>query len=261
MSQALLVTVSEITHPKPLDELPTEALRVFASSQPWVEDAALSPKSVVRDMWERAMTFAEYVQHYGLSRSEGLVLRYLSDAYRAIRQTVPEEAKGEELVDVIEWLGSVVRQVDSSLLDEWEQLLHPAADDDGAPIAPPPPPTIVANPRAFRILVRNALFQRVQLAALDRVDALGELDPAFGRDAWADALDAYYAEHDVIGVGADARSAPMLDVEESATAWEVQQILADPAGDHDWRIWATVDLEASAEAGEVVLRVTRVGRL
>ncbi|WP_144720475.1 DEAD/DEAH box helicase [Agrococcus jejuensis] len=253
--------LEDVTHPKPLEELLTEALRVFASSQPWVEDAALSPKSVVRDMWERAMTFAEYVQHYGLARSEGLVLRYLSDAYRAIRQTVPEEAKGEELADVIEWLGSVVRQVDSSLLDEWEELMHPTADADGAPIAPPPPPTIVANPRAFRILVRNALFQRVQLAALDRVDALGELDPAFGVDAWGDALDAYYAEHDAIGVGADARSARMLDVDEGATSWEVQQILADPAGDHDWRIWATIDLEASAEADEVVLRVTRVGRL
>ncbi|QCR20595.1 DEAD/DEAH box helicase [Agrococcus sp. SGAir0287] len=254
--------LEEVTHPKPLEELLTEALRVFASSQPWVEDAVLSPKSVVRDMWERAMTFAEYVQHYGLSRSEGLVLRYLSDAYRAIRQTVPEEAKGEELVDLIEWLGAVVRQVDSSLLDEWEELLHPT-DDADAPVAPPPPPTIVANPRAFRILVRNALFQRVQLAALDRVDALGELDGphGFDADAWGEALDAYFAEHDSIGTGADARSARMLVVDEGTTAWEVQQILADPAGDHDWRIWATVDLEASAEAGEPVVRVTRVGRM
>src|SRR5699024_1246739 len=128
-----------------LDELLTEALAMFAESQPWVRDFELSPKSVVRDMWERAMTFADYVQHYGLSRSEGLVLRYLSDAFRAIRQTVPDEVKGEELLDLIEWLGELVRQVDSSLLDEWEELMHPTAPGE-APISPPPPPSVVANP-------------------------------------------------------------------------------------------------------------------
>ncbi|WP_404312504.1 DUF3516 domain-containing protein [Agrococcus terreus] len=251
-----------ITHPKPLDELLTAALAVFAQSQPWVRDFALSPKTVVRDMWERAMTFADYVQHYGLSRSEGLVLRYLSDAYRAIRQTVPEEAKSEDLLDLIEWLGEVVRQVDSSLLDEWEQLLHPTEPGE-APIAPPPPPSVVANPRAFRILVRNELFRRVQLAALDRADELGELDgpSGFGADAWGEALDAYFDEHGAIGTGADARSSRMLVVDEGAEVWEAQQILADPAGDHDWRIWATIDLAASAEAGAAVVRVTRVGRL
>lgn len=251
-----------ITHPKPLDELLTAALAVFAQSQPWVSDFALSPKTVVRDMWERAMTFADYVQHYGLSRSEGLVLRYLSDAYRAIRQTVPEEAKSEDLLDLIEWLGEVVRQVDSSLLDEWEELLHPTAPGE-APVAPPPPPSVVANPRAFRILVRNELFRRVQLAALDRADDLGELDgpSGFGADAWGEALDAYFDEHGAIGTGADARSSRMLVVDEGAEVWEAQQILADPAGDHDWRIWATIDLAASAEAGAAVVRVTRVGRL
>jgi superfamily II RNA helicase len=254
--------LEEVTHPKPLDELLNAALVVFATSQPWVRDFSLSPKSVVRDMWERAMTFADYVQHYALSRSEGLVLRYLSDAYRALRQTVPEEARSEDLLDLVEWLGEVVRQVDSSLLDEWEQLMHPTEPGE-APIAPPPPPSVVANPRAFRILVRNAMFRRVQLAALDRADDLGELDAAagFGAAAWGEALDAYYAEHGAIGTGADARSSRMLDVDEGAETWEVQQILADPAGDHDWRIWASIDLAASAEAGDAVVRVTRVGRL
>lgn len=252
--------LEEVTHPKPLEELLTEALRIFAASQPWVGDFALSPKSVVRDLWERAMTFADFVQHYGLSRSEGLVLRYLSDAYRAIRQTLPEEAKGEELQGIIEWLGELVRQVDSSLLDEWEELMHPTEPGE-APIAPPPPPSVVANPRAFRIMVRNAMFRRVQLAALDRADQLGELDPEFGEAAWADALDDYYDEHGAIGTGADARAAHLLVMDEGAEAWEVQQILADPAGDHDWRIWATIDLAASADAGSPVVRVTRVGRM
>ncbi|WP_072314509.1 DEAD/DEAH box helicase [Agrococcus sp. Marseille-P2731] len=252
--------LEDVTHPKPLEELLTEALAVFASSQPWVGDFALSPKSVVRDMWERAMTFADYTQHYGLARSEGLVLRYLSDAYRAVRQTVPDEAKSEDLLDIIEWLGEVVRQVDSSLLDEWEELMHPTAPGE-VPIAPPPPPSVVANPRAFRTLVRNELFRRVQLAALDRHEALGELDPGFGADAWGEALDDYYDEHETMGTGADARSSRMLEIDEGASEWQAQQILADPAGDHDWRIWATIDLAASAEAGTAVVQVTRVARL
>ncbi len=93
------------------------------------------PKSVVRDMYERAMTFVEYVGFYELARSEGLVLRYLADAYKALRQTVPDEAKTEELADLIEWLGELVRQVDSSLLDEWEQLTNPEARPSRPPSA------------------------------------------------------------------------------------------------------------------------------
>lgn len=254
--------LEDITHPKPLDELLHEALGVFASSQPWVRDFPLSPKSVVRDMWERAMTFADYVQHYGIARSEGLVLRYLSDAYRAIRQTVPDEAKTDELLDVIEWLGEMIRQVDSSLLDEWQNLMNPT-DPAEPQVAPPAPPSITVNARAFKVLVRNELFRRVQLAARDDHEALGALDheSGFDADAWGRALDDYYDEHDSIGIDADARSSAMLVIEEGPETWQVQQILADPAGDHDWRIWATVDLGQSADAGAAVVRVTRVGRL
>ena len=117
--------LESVTWPKPLDELLEQAFETFASSQPWVRDFELSPKSVVRDLYERAMTFGEYVAFYQLGRSEGLVLRYLSDAYRAARQTIPDDAKTEELRDLIEWLGELVRQVDSSLLDEWEALTNP----------------------------------------------------------------------------------------------------------------------------------------
>lgn len=254
--------LEEVTHPKPLDELLNGALTMFAQSQPWVRDFELSPKSVVRDIWERAMTFADFVQHYGVARSEGLVLRYLSDAYRAIRQTVPDESKTDELLDVIEWLGETVRQVDSSLLDEWQELMHPTTAGD-TPVAPPAPAKVTANNRAFTVLVRNEMFRRVQLAALDRHEDLGELDHASGFDAtaWGDALDAYYDEHDSIGTDADARSRSMLIIEEHGHEWHVQQVLADPAGDHDWRIWATIDLTESADAGAAVVRVTRVGRL
>ena len=126
------------------------------------------------------MTFADFVQHYQLARSEGIVLRYLAGAYKALDQTVPEEAKTEELQDVIAWLGELVRQVDSSLLDEWQQLANPTEPVPADSEIEAAPPAVTANPRAFRVLVRNALFRRVELAARRQWDALGELDAADG---------------------------------------------------------------------------------
>ncbi|PNW10463.1 DUF3516 domain-containing protein [Microbacterium testaceum] len=252
--------LEQITWPKPLDELLAQAYEVFASSQPWIRDFELSPKSVVRDMFERACSFGEYVSLYQLARSEGLVLRYLSDAYRAIRQTVPVDAQTPDLLDLIAWLGEVVRQVDSSLVDEWEQLINPA-DDPDAPVVPPAPPSILTNRRAFVVLVRNEMFRRVQLAALQRDDELVELDPDVD---WPGVLDDYFEEHDTISTGGAARSSSLVVIDESSAAegvWRVEQILDDPAGDHDWRIRAEVDLAASEEEGTAIVRVTEVLRL
>lgn len=255
--------VEQVTWPKPLDELLAQSFEVFASSQPWVRDFELSPKSVVRDMFERSMSFGEYVGFYQLARSEGLVLRYLSDAFRAIRQTVPTEAKNEELLDIIEWLGELVRQVDSSLVDEWNELVDPTSHlpEDETAVVPPAPPSVVTNRRAFMVLVRNELFRRVQLAALQRDDELAELDPDVD---WPAALDHYYDEHDTIGTGGAARSPRLITIDETDAAtgtWRVEQTLDDPAGDHDWRIRAEVDLDASAEEGAAVVRVTEVVQL
>src|SRR5690606_18965412 len=113
--------LEEITHPQPLADLLESAYETYRKGHPWVGEHELSPKSVARDMYERAMNFVEFIGYYGLARSEGLVLRYLADVYRALRHTVPDDAKNEELVDIIEWLGELVRQTDSSLLDEWEK--------------------------------------------------------------------------------------------------------------------------------------------
>ena len=259
--------LEDVSWPKPLAELLDAAYEMYRRGHPWVADHEVSPKSVVREMYERAMTFGEYVAAYGLARSEGLVLRYLADAYRALRQTVPVEARTEELTDLVEWLGETVRQTDSSLLDEWERLRDPgavaeavAAERDVLGERPRP---VTANPRAFRVLVRNALFRRVELAALRRWEDLGELDGEAGWDAsrWADALAPYFAEHDAIGTGPDARGPRLLLVEEGRDRWTVRQILDDPAGDHDWGISAEVDLAASDEAGTAVLRVTAVDSL
>ena len=256
--------LDEVTHPRPLADLLAAAYDIYRRGHPWVADYELAPKSVARDMYERAMTFTEYVGYYGLARSEGVVLRYLADAYKALRQTVPEEARTPELADLIEWLGELVRQVDSSLIDEWERLrggeVLPGGGGSGMAERPP---AVTGNPRAFRVLVRNALFRRVELAALRRYDELGALDEQAGWDAaaWAEAMEPYFAEHGELGTGADARGPGLLIISELPGRWEVRQIFDDPAGDHDWGISAVVDLAASDEAGEAAVDVTDVGQL
>ncbi len=257
--------LDSVTYPQPMAELLGAALEIYRAGHPWVADHELSPKSVVRDMYEQAMTFVDYVGFYSLARSEGLVLRYLADAYKALRQTVPDQARTEELADLIEWLGELVRQVDSSLLDEWEKLRNPTEPEVviRAPALDDRPPPVTGNVRAFRVLVRNALFRRVELAALRRTYDLGELDAESGWDAaaWAGALEDYFAEYDQIGTGPDARGPALLIIDEQPGWWRVRQIFDDPAGDRDWGISADVDLAASDEAGVAIVRVTEVGPL
>ncbi|GAA4658765.1 DEAD/DEAH box helicase [Kineococcus glutinatus] len=266
--------LEDVSWPKPLEELLEGAFETFKQSQPWVGDYEVKPKSVVRDMYERAMTFTDFVAFYQLARSEGLVLRYLADAYKALRQTVPEDARTEELTDVVEWLGEVVRQTDSSLLAEWERLRDP---DESAEAATAPQeeqaPPVTANARAFRVLVRNAMFRRVELAARHKTGELAALDEgvpgAWGVPRWTEALDGYFAEHGSIGTGPDARGPQLLQVDAgdrqggsgSPRHWHVRQVLDDPAGDRDWGITAEVDLDASDEAGTAVVRVTGLDRL
>jgi hypothetical protein len=265
--------LESVTHPRPLAELLEAAYEIYRGGHPWVADHEVRPKAVARDMFERAMSFSEFVSFYGLARSEGLVLRYLADAYRALRQTVPEQARTEELEDLTEWLGELVRQTDSSLLEEWEALragadLPPDADTAARHAAGPPP--VTANRRAFRVLVRNAMFRRVELAALERYDELAELDAESGwtADRWAEAVTAYFDAHDDLGTGPDARGPQYFVLDEQpegvvagARVWRVRQIFDDPDGDHDWGIGAEVDLAASDEAGEAVVQVVAVGEL
>jgi superfamily II RNA helicase len=260
-----LELLESVSYPRPMADLLEGAYDIYRRGHPWVADHELSPKSVARDMFERAMSFTEYVHFYGLARAEGVVLRYLAQAYQALRRTVPEDAKTEELADLTEWLGELVRQTDSSLLDEWERLVSPGAGAGGGAgtALDDRPPAVTGNQRAFTVLVRNALFRRVELAASRRYGELGELDAGSGWDgpAWAEALAAYYAEHDEIGTGADARGPALLIIGKHPDAWRVRQIFDDPAGDHDWGFSAEVDLAASDEAGEAVIRVTDAGQL
>ncbi|MBW3083879.1 hypothetical protein KEM60_00057 [Austwickia sp. TVS 96-490-7B] len=274
--------LEEVTWPQPLRDLLTGAFTTYRQTHPWLSEDDLSPKSVVRDLFERAMTFGEYVAFYQMQRSEGLVLRYLTDAYRALRQTIPDSAKTDDLEDVIAWLGELVRQTDSSLIDEWEALTDPDRDDD-TPIRPGDVMSagtrpLTANTRAFRVLVRSAMWRRVELLALGRYADLAALDAetatrGAGGDPleiheWEQATDEFaqdyptYDVDDLIGIGPDARGPALLriDTDSEPGFWLVEQILDDPEGDHDWRIYAEVDLAASDEAGELVLRVTDLAR-
>ncbi|BDY28060.1 DEAD/DEAH box helicase [Mycolicibacterium mageritense] len=255
--------LDDVSYPKPLQELLEHTYEVYLQTNPWAADGHLSPKSVVREMWERAMTFREFVSGYGLTRSEGAVLRYLSDAFKALRSGVPAAARTEEVTDIVEWLGELVRQVDSSLLDEWEQLTSPDQPHDAPVAVPARPRPLTGNDRAFTAMVRNALFRRVELFARRRWDELGALDSGSGwtADRWAEVGHAYFDEHSDVGIDADARGPALLIVDRRPGVWHVRQILDDPAGDHDWGFDAEVDLAASDEEGAAVIRLVDAGRM
>ena len=251
--------LDDVSWPRPLAEELEGALRVYRQTHPWVDPRGLSPKSVVREMYERAMTFGEYTAHHKLARAEGVVLRYLTDAYRALRSTVPTSARTEELDDLVEWLGEVVRHTDSSLLDEWESLANPT-DLPTSEVRPSSEGrALSANPRALRVMVRQNMFRRIELVSLRRWSALAALDGGLTAEEWEDAASAYLAEYGDLGTGPEARGPALFRVTEEDGLWVVEQILDDPDGDHDWRITAELDLAATDEAGEVVLVVTGFG--
>ncbi|TKV61968.1 DUF3516 domain-containing protein [Nakamurella flava] len=259
-----MALLEDIDHPKPLADLIEVAYENYKRGHPWVAEYTPEPKSVVRDMYERAMTFSEYVAHYQLTRSEGVVLRYFADAYRAMRRTVPQDARTEEVSDLIAWLGELVRGVDSSLLDEWEALAHPEPDGSTA-VRPPSASTadrgITANERAFTVMVRNAVFRRVELLAYAQLAQLAELDGTAGWDAdrWRESMADYWSEYDDLGIGPAARASDLVVIDRERDVWHVRQAFDDPAGDRDWGIRVDVDLAASDEAGEPVIAVAGVG--
>ena len=245
-----LELLDEVTWPKPLEHMLLDAFAIYRQSHPWTYEIGLSPKSVVREMYEMALTFGEYVGRYQLGRAEGILLRYLSDAYRALRQTVPMGYRDEEVEDLIEWLGEVIRQTDSSLVDEWESLISPT--DDGPEVRPESSRALSANPRALRVMVRRSLFRHVELLALQRYAALAALGTGLTESQWREAGEDYFAEYDHLGTDTAARGPAYLQITQEPGEWSVTQILDDPDGDHDWRLSATLDLEATDEAGEPV---------
>ncbi len=255
--------LQEVTWPKPLEELLEAAFAEYCEKVPWARDFALSPKSILRDMVETASDFKEYVGRYGIARSEGLLLRYLSEAFRALDRTVPLDKRDERLNDIVAWLGLVVRTVDSSLVDEWAAAGESSAE--GLDAAPPAADEVVHDRRGLTLLVRNALFARVRLAAFGSVDELGKLDTDWGWRApvWQRALERFYDAHEEIVLDADARSTAYFSIDEkdekAAHVWHVHQIFRDSDDDRDFGIWGDVDLDATQDEGAVVFSSYRVG--
>lgn len=273
-----MALLDEITWPMPLRELLEATYAIYREAHPWLPEDALSPKSVVREMYEQGMSFTDFVTRYQLARSEGLVLRYLSDAYRTLRRTVPDQHRTPELEELIDWLGETVRQTDSSLLDEWEALTDPEAVHRHAlelaeHRSPHHPRRVSQQERAFTVMIRNAMFRRVELVARDDLDGLMALERAAAdrtdppgevvmtRSVWDEGIEAYYAEHDEVLLDADAHGPDLLRIERTGSSWPVTQTVHDPAGHHDWVVDALVDVAASDEVGELVLVTQAFRRL
>ena len=259
-----LERLQDVTYPKPLEDMLDAAFAQYCTKVPWAADYALSPKSVLRDMLESAADFKGYIQKLGIARSEGILLRYLAEAFRSLDRTVPMDKRNEQLEDIISWLGLMVRSVDSSLVDEW------AAAGDTAALDLVPPGSadaVVADRRGMTLLVRNALFHRVRLAALQRAGELGELDGEWGMGEvrWQHVLDAFFDTHEELLLDADARSTAYFSIDErdeqAEHVWHVHQIFHDADGDNDFGIMADVDLDATQEESEVVFKNYRAGAI
>jgi hypothetical protein len=274
--------LEKVEYPKPEAEFIYESFNLFSKHHPWVTGHNIAPKSIVRDMHEQVLSFNDYIKEYGLARAEGVLLRYLSDAYRTLRRSIPDDYKTEAVQDLESWLGAELLQIDASLLEEWEKLERPeaelAAAEAGAPEAPTPV-DITKDRRAFAILVRNACFRLLRaFAAGDYarlLSALGELAPeepepgadATGaaaveaRAAWTRAaleslIAPYWAAHPQLMIDAAARSAARCQLDESpGDHWLVRQVLSDPEEDYDWALRLRVDLEASRRDGRLVLEL------
>jgi len=252
-----MAALEEISWPKPLEELLSPAFSVYARSNPWVGDLELSPKSVIREMIENAMTFTELISRYDVGRSEGVILRYLSDAYRMMRQVIPEEIMTEELESMISWLADLIRSVDSSLLDEWEAMMNgeELAEAEGGPSAVGAERAFgadesgvvafTANRHVFRNAVRRALFNFVELMSRDDVDGLerasaqaADADGLFAEaapwtgDDWDHALERYWAEHDWIDINQGARSQALCALEEQISGEDILALMPFSARDN-----------------------------
>ena len=256
-----LARLDEVEWPKPLKEFLYTTFDAWAVHHPWLGQENLRPKSIVRDLYERAMTFREYVNYYGIKGSEGVLLRYLTDAFKGLQKTVPDSLWTSELEDVFEWLGALVRQVDSSLLDEWERLQNPAQLNEEIR---PQAVDITTQTRAFQVMIRNATFRWIQL--LSRADYTGLAQEAEGDlsdpERIKEVVSAYWEDFNEVTTDAEARSSRWLvETARDQTQVIVEQIVCDPEGFNEWRLRGVVELEASREAGEAVAKLTDIVKL
>jgi hypothetical protein len=255
-----MAELEKLEYPKPLRAFVYGTFDAFALKHPWVGQQNIRPKSVARDMLERFATFNDYVRQYELQRSEGVLLRYLSDAYKTLAQTVPESYRDEAVEEALQSLRRTVREADSSLIDEWERLQQPQAGSvQAAPTGGPVGPT----PRAISARIRSELH-RLLKAISEKAweDALGCLAPGHGWTVESLAAEAepYFAAHERIVLTPEARRPSMAVVRENAPGrWEARQKILSPDGEADWMLDCSVTVEPGPLPDRPVLQLHRVG--
>lgn len=259
--QEMMAELDEISWPQPMADELNEALESYREVHPWARGWELSPKSVVREMIEMGMNFGDLIATYSVSRAEGTVLRYLTDFYNTVRHLLSEEQITPELQELIEWLRTIIEQIDNSLLAEWEALSAgvPYSPEQEEPVEPP---ELSANKYVFERLIRNLMFQHISLLALDDTKGLERLDERVADDYpdWYDDTESYWNEYDDILTDQDSRSKRYFHTEEDTDngVWRVQQTICDPEGDHSWVLKALVDVQKSDEVGEIRLQEINV---
>ncbi len=273
--------LDRLEYPKPLRDFVYDTFNAFADRHPWVGEENIRPKSIAREMFETWKSFAEYILEYELERSEGLLLRHLTNVYKVLSQTVPDGSKTADILEIEWYLKTMVRSVDASLADEWERMRDP----DYAPLAGTSraridqrPPTVVpyditADTRAFTAAIRARVFSALKLwsggdgaGILASLDTPAQPDPAAA--PWTAALlrerlDAYLVDHGMLRMDPEARNArhTHLDAQPGAPLWRVQQMLVDPEMVNDWVAEFAVDVAASRAAQAPVLWLRSIGPL
>lgn len=268
-----LLELEKLEYPKPNREFIYSTFNEFAALHPWVGQENIRPKSIVREMAESYFTFSDYIREYELQKVEGVLLRYLMSVYKVLDHTVPTGAKNEALTEIEIFLGAAIRQVDSSLLDEWEKMRDPArviAEVREATLEKPDqPPDITRNTRAFTNILRTEVFSMLRGLATRNFDSVFQnLDIATDEhgEAWtAPRLERlmleYHKEHERIALDNEARNLRHTGVKsaDDNRSWLVQQTVVDPEGHNDWTLDLRVDLAQSRELGRPQLQLLRFG--
>ncbi len=266
--------LEKLEYPKPHRDFVYATFNDFAQKHPWVGEENIRPKSVAREMFETYSSFADYIKEYGLERSEGVLLRYISDVYKFLVQSVPISVRTPEVYEVINYFRTMVRDVDSSLVDEWEAL-HVDPDDEFVDVTakrkkqaeePPPPKDITANERAFVAAIRRAMYSFLRaLANRDWSTAVRLIDHREGEDPWTtahieEAMAPFFEEHATLRVDHPARSPRNTIVDHNPDGtWRIRQVMVDAEEHNDWVVEATVDLALSRERDRAVIHLDRIG--
>jgi superfamily II RNA helicase len=268
--------LEKLEYPKPNREFVYSTFNAFAARHPWVGQENIRPKSIVREMFEEFRSFSDYIKLYELQRAEGVLLRHLNSVFKVLAQTVPDAAKNDQVREMELYLSTMIRQVDSSLLEEWEKMRDPNYQVAASKEVRPPGAEEAANDltrdvKAFTAAIRNRIFIFLRgLVIADFDQAITNLNSPLDADGqpWTAArlkqsMEAYLVEHAHLCLDPNARNVRHTYVTpaEDKKSWRVQQMLVDPEGDNDWVAEFEVDLAESRKSGEPFLRLRRIGSL